>query len=223
MGIDEVRANYNGAGIDIIELMYGADYLSFGGAESTEILANKAGIDERHRVLDIGCGLGGPAFHLAETRGCQVVGVDLVELNIEQASARAGELGLGDLLTFEAADARDLPFGDGSFDVVWGQDAWCHVPDKDRLIGECARLLVPGGTIAFSDWLQTGDMSAAMAAEVFDASAIDQPEDIDGYRALLTDHGFVDVMTEDISAAFLRSYREVMDRLAGLETELSER
>ncbi|MCP5026271.1 MAG: hypothetical protein GY929_08305, partial [Actinomycetia bacterium] len=47
--------------------------------------------------------------------------------------------------------------------------------------------------------------------------------DIDGYRALLTDHGFVDVMTEDISAAFLRSYREVMDRLAGLETELSER
>lgn len=221
MGVDEVRANYNEVGLSVIEQMYGADYLSFGGIEATETLANKAGIDGASRVLDIGCGLGGPAFHLAETRGCHVVGVDLVELNIEQAVARAAERGLSDLLTFEAADAQDLPFADASFDVAWGQDAWCHVPDKDRLIGECARVLEPGGTIAFSDWLQIGAMSGEMADEVLGASATEQVEDIDGYRALLDAHGFVDIVAEDTTDQFVATYRQVMTDLAGLEDQLS--
>ena len=44
---------------------------------------------------------------------------------------------------------------DASFDVVIGQEAWCHVPDKPRLIAECARVVKPGGVIAFTDILRT--------------------------------------------------------------------
>ena len=82
------------------------------------------------KVLDVGCGLGGPAFHLAETRGAIVTGVDLVDLNIESATERASTRGLRDRVQFRVANALDLPFADEAFDVVFGQDAWCHVPDK---------------------------------------------------------------------------------------------
>ncbi|HSF30421.1 MAG TPA: methyltransferase domain-containing protein, partial [Candidatus Tectomicrobia bacterium] len=55
-------------------------------------------------------------------------------------------------------NALALPFADGMFDIVIGQEAWVHVPDKGRLVAECARVLAPGGRIAFTDFLRTRTM-----------------------------------------------------------------
>ena len=122
------------------------------------------------KVLVLGCGPGREAVGLAE-RGCKVTGLDLLELNIEQAESRAHDRGLAALADFQLGDATEMPFPDGSFDVVMGQDAWCHVPDKDELIRECARVLRPGGAIVFSDWLQVGAMEADIEAEMLSATA----------------------------------------------------
>lgn len=147
--------------------MYCDDYLSIGGKESTEILAEKAGITKESRVLDVGSGLGGPAFYLAKTYGCRVIGLDVTESNFREASRRAKARRLDHLVELKLGTALDMPFRTGTFDVVCGQDAWCHMTDKDRLIQECARVLAPGGMIAFTDWLQTGEMDEEYRSRLF--------------------------------------------------------
>ena len=57
-------------------------------------------------------------------------------------------------------DALNLPFEDQTFDIVWGQDAWCHIPDKEHLIRQAPRVRFPGGCVAFTDWVEIGPMSA---------------------------------------------------------------
>ena len=64
-----------------------------------------------------------------------------------------------------------MPFVVDSFSMVWSQDAWCHVPGRDAVIGECARVLEPGGTIAFADWLLTGSEDQAYRRDVLPSLA----------------------------------------------------
>lgn len=222
MSVEDVRKNYSQVGSALIEKLYSDDYLSMGGTQSTDVLADKAGIGADHRVLDIGCGLGGPALHLADSKGCRVTGLDLVETNVEEAQRRASARALDHLVDFRVGDATALPFEDGGFDVIWGQDAWCHVPDKAKLIAECARVLAPNGIIAFTDWLETGEMSDARRAEVHEATASTNMATMARYRDLLETHGFEMVVQEDISDEFIREYRAIIARLESLEAEISE-
>ena len=145
MYVDEILKNYNELGTKIIETIYADGYLSIGGKASTTELAEFASVTSSSRILDIGSGVGGPARHLAATFGCQVTGIDLVEANVEDANQRAKAEGVELLATFMTGDALNLPFEDQTFDIVWGQDAWCHIPDKEQLIRQAHRVLVPGG------------------------------------------------------------------------------
>lgn len=95
------------------------------------------------RVLDLGCAAGAITHHLS-TLGCDATGIDLEPLAIEKAR----ELFPG--LSFEVADATDLPFDDASFDKAVAADFVEHVED-DVFLAMCAelrRVLVPGGTFA---------------------------------------------------------------------------
>ncbi|NKB56527.1 MAG: methyltransferase domain-containing protein [Alphaproteobacteria bacterium] len=222
MSTEAVRKNYSPVGASLIEKLYSDDYLSIGGTQSTDILADQAGITAESRVLDVGSGLGGPALHLAATRGCRITGLDLVETSILEANNRAKARGLEGLATFQAGDATDMPFESGTFDVVWGQDAWCHVPDKPKLIAECARVLAPKGTIVFTDWLQTGEMDEAQREAVHDATASSNMATMECYCELLEKSGFSVLGREDISAAFITQYRTIIARLERLESEISE-
>ena len=62
--------------------------------------------------------------------------------------------GLADRITFTLADVCDTGLPGGQADFVWGEDAWCYVATRRRLIAEAARLVKPGGTIAFTDWVE---------------------------------------------------------------------
>lgn len=222
MTVEDVRRTYNAIGLRIMEAMYSDDYLSIGGSASTDELAAAAGIRADHRVLDVGSGLGGPALRLAETIGCRVQGIDLVDLNVAEAGRRADERGLVDLVDFTEGDASAMPFDDASFDVVWGQDAWCHVIDKVALVAECARVAAPGATIAFTDWLVTGEMGPDERATVLTAAASSEMATAADYRRLLATHGFTDIDETDLSGLFADQYRAIYGRLPELETELAD-
>lgn len=222
-GIDDVRKNYNRVGIEIIEAMYANDYLSIGGVASTEHLAAEAGVDAESRILDVGSGLGGPALHLAQTFGARVTGIDLVDHNVQESTARAKARGLDRLVDFHAGDATRLPFEDACFDIVWGQDAWCHITDKDTLIHQCARVLEPGGIIAFTDWLVAGEMSGAQRLEILAAAASTAMATSREYRRLLTNHGFVHLAETDVTQVFVQQYRDIMAGLGSKQERITRK
>jgi len=108
-------------------------------------------------VLEIGCGSGRYALHVASKVGCRVTGVDLNEPGIARARKLAEAEGLADLVRFENEDAsKELRFADGEFDAIFSNDVLCHIPGRDGLLREMYRVLKSGGRMLFSDALVVG-------------------------------------------------------------------
>lgn len=109
----------------------------------------EVGFPPAARVLDVGCGTGVLTRVLARRPGvAAVVGVDPAPLLLERARALAGD---APNLAFEEADARSLPFGDGSFDVVVFDSTLSHVPGPERALAEAFRVLAPAGWLGVFD------------------------------------------------------------------------
>lgn len=118
-----------------------------GGAAATDQLARRLRLDPEDIVLDVGCGIGGPARQLVETFGCEVVGVDYRHDRVVEAMLRTAALNLGDRVVFQVGEGERLPFKDEEFDAVFSQGTWNHVPDKRSLIREAVRVLKTGGRL----------------------------------------------------------------------------
>jgi SAM-dependent methyltransferase len=104
------------------------------------------------RLLDVGCGSGGPSLRVAGLTGCRVVGVELYGEAVAEGTRLAQEAGVESEASFRQADASErLPFEDGSFDGLLCIDAINHLPDRARVLGDWARLLRPGGRLLFTD------------------------------------------------------------------------
>jgi SAM-dependent methyltransferase len=104
------------------------------------------------RLLDVGCGAGGPALRLAEAIGVSVVGIDILAEGIATATQLAEERGLGERAMFLRVDAGGrLPFEDGSFDAALSVDAMCHLPDRLGILKELHRVTSAGARILFTD------------------------------------------------------------------------
>lgn len=125
------------------------DEFHSGGLASTRELARFAKLRPGLKLLDVGSGIGGPARTLAAEFGCEVIGVDLTEEYCRAAEMLTDKLGLGDKVQFRCANALDMPFADGSFDVVWSQNTLMNIHDKVGLFQQIRRVLRPGGMFAF--------------------------------------------------------------------------
>jgi cyclopropane fatty-acyl-phospholipid synthase-like methyltransferase len=140
---DEVRA-----------LTYGDDVGQSGWvtADELERFAEWLQLGPDSRLLDVGCGSGGPALRLAERTGARVTGIDLVEEGIATASRLAEERGLVDRARFVRADAGGpLPFADETYDAVVSIDVMCHLPDRLEILREWHRVAASGARILFTD------------------------------------------------------------------------
>ena len=222
MLVEAIERNYNKLGIEIIETIYTDDYLSIGGTASTEELAALAGVTQHSRILEIGSGVGGPALHLAATFDCHVVGLDLVKTNVEEANRRAKERKLNHLTSFQQGDALSMTFPSGSFDIVWGQDAWCHIPDKARLIEKIGNVLTSGGLVAFTDWIETGPITGKPREDILAAMAAPDIATLDEYKSYLENNGCKIVHQENVSGVFVDQYKKIMSRLIEMKETLSE-
>jgi sarcosine/dimethylglycine N-methyltransferase len=190
----------------------------FGGLEAVDILAEKAGVGQSSHVLDVCSGMGGPARHLAHGLGCRVTGLDVTESRHVSAIRLTELVGLSHLVDFRLGDALAMPFAPMSFDVVIGQEAWAHVPDKPRLIAECARVVRPGGMIAFTDILRGLKLLPESRARLRRDMAFASFETLDGYARLLADNGCAVVERKDLTALWaeilvqrLALYRSLRD------------
>jgi phosphoethanolamine N-methyltransferase len=163
-------------------------------------------------VLDIGCGLGGAAFLIAQTYGARVHGVDLSENMLRLARERCRAAGLAELVSFEHADIVQYapPI---AFDLAHSRDVFLHIHDKAGLLAAIRRCLRPGGQLLFTDYLcRAGEHSPEFASYIrgrgYDLRTAAE------YRALLEAAGFEVRLAADRTAEFAG----ILEReLAGLE------
>jgi SAM-dependent methyltransferase len=127
------------------------DQFHLRGIPATSELASAAGIEPSTRVLDLGCGIGGPARYLAARFGCRVTGVDLSPDFIEAATYLTARCGLSDRVAFQVGDALHLPLQRAAFDAVFLQHVAMNIEDRGALYAEVRRVLVPGGRLATYD------------------------------------------------------------------------
>ncbi len=206
---------FEGVGGEVRELVLG-EHNHVGGIIETEILTLKAEINENDRVLDIGCGKGGPAIWIAKRYKCKIVGIDLSPVNIQIATAKSVSQDLEKYTVFRVADATNLPFFDNTFDVVIGQDAWCYVLEKEKLIEEAARVLKKGGRIAFTDWIETELINDDERIELNSFMRTPYLETIDGYIKMLKKNNFSIVESENLQnrfISFVKKYDHIINEL----------
>ena len=190
----------HGAGLDIdhldVDELAATDQFHGGGLPMTIRLAERAGLDQpssggsTRRVLDVGGGLGGPARTLAARYGCVVTAIDLTPSYIEVAAELTRRVGLSDRVTHLVGDALELPFDDGSFDIVWTQNSGMNIADKRSLYAGFRRVLRPGGVLCFQEPM-AGKLQPlhfpVMWAEDASMSHLAQPDEV---RDILEALGF---------------------------------
>jgi MPBQ/MSBQ methyltransferase len=126
------------------------------GRAATVDLARLVAIGPGDRVLDLGCGIGGPSRYLAQTFACRVVGLDLTPEFCGVADMLTRCTGLSDRVEFHDGNAVAMPFEDKAFDVVWTQNVVMNIADRDQLYREIHRVLKPGGRFAFAEMVSKG-------------------------------------------------------------------
>lgn len=166
-------------------------------------IADEGGFRAGMKVLDVGCGIGGPALNIAEHSGAHVTGVNIVEHHIEVAKQRAAERGLADKTAFVLMDGMELEFPDNHFDAVYVFEAGCHMPDKPRFYHGCARVLKPGGVFVGMDWLRKDGLSPADEATYIEPIcrhfSVPQLISLNELSQYLTDAGLTVEQVEDVT------------------------
>jgi phosphoethanolamine N-methyltransferase len=213
------NGQYSRTSILRYEKIFGDHYISTGGPETTDNLCKRLGNSLRPgvRVLDVGSGIGGAAFHLAREYGAKVTGIDLAEEMVAIGLERAKELGIGDEVHFILGDVLETPFPD-KFDIVWSRDALMHIPDKPRLFARLYSLLDDGGRIVITDYAR-GRTPGSPAFEDYIAKTGYHVVEPEQYGRLLEGAGFVDVVVEDATATFVDILRRESKRLADHRSE----
>ncbi len=215
VGLNDVTAVYNGAEGNLWELLMGQQ-IHIGGFKSSMDLAERAGIGAGMRGVDLCCCNGAGMRFLVHFRNvATMTGVDATETVVNRGKKRAQEEGIEDRVKFVLGDVTRSGLPAGSADFVWGEDAWCYVTDKPKLIAEAARVVKPGGTIAFTDWVEgpTG-LSGAEAERFMRGMKFANMEDIPGYSKLLQDNGCEVVEASDTGrfAEYIDLYLQMVDK-----------
>jgi phosphoethanolamine N-methyltransferase len=206
---------YSDSLVTMLETIWGKGYMAPGGPGNVAKLLN--GIDTHgKRILDIGCGIGGPAFEMARTHGAEVIGIDLEAPLIERARQAAAELDLADRCTFQTVEAGPLAFPDESFDIVISSGAFTQIADKTGILGESYRVLRPGGYLSCYDWLKPdGDYSDDMHYWFKLEGLTYALDTLESYGRHLVNAGFVDVTTEDASEWYRQEVQREYELMRG--------
>lgn len=168
-------------------------------------------------LLDVGCGRGGPAVHLATQFGFDVTGVDLVPYNVARATANARDQGVD--AQFVVGDATALPFAAESMTACTSIDALVYVPDRVDAVSELAAVLEPGGVVVCSDLVRRSTISERDRETVGAfADAWDMPPlgSVREYRRLFVDAGLKVRTTETITSHSVGRFRKWTTLFLGL-------
>ena len=166
------------------------DEFHIGGRQASEDFLGQLSLSSDHHVIDVGCGLGGPARFAASRFGCQLSGIDLTDEFVEAGRVLSRWVGLDDRIALHQGSALKMPFDDAAFNAGYMLHVGMNIDDKKELFCEVHRVLQPGSMFGVYDVMQTGegDLTFPVPWATTEAtSAVATPEH---YRAHLEAAGF---------------------------------
>lgn len=190
------------------------DHFHARGFPATLDLADRLPVKPEHHILDIGCGLGGPARYFAKRFRCNVSGIDITPAFVEAAKKLTALVGMQDAVTIQQGDGQHLPYPDDVFDGAYTQHVTMNVADRARFFGEAYRVLKPGAFFALTEhglgptgnpyyplpWSMDGRGSYLMSPSQT--------------HLALERAGFENVLIEETGQKYLAAYKRTMELAA---------
>jgi tocopherol O-methyltransferase len=186
-------------------------------------LVRYAGVPAGSAVLDAGCGVGGPAIHLAGSLGCAVDAITLSPKQVVRGGEKAAEAGLTGRIRFAEMDALATGFPDGHFDVVWALESLELMADKEAFFAEAMRVLRPGGRLAMTTWcVRDGELDEAesrLLRQIYQAYELPYILPLPAYEQMCVRLGFTEVGTADWSPFVRQTYDTAVTAVRRLESD----
>ncbi|KAF3787686.1 24-methylenesterol C-methyltransferase 2 [Nymphaea thermarum] len=168
---------------------------------AVDLLAVRAG----DRVLDVGCGVGGPMRAIAAHSGARVVGITINEYQVDRARSHNRKAGLDSQCEVVCGNFLQMPFEDGSFDGAYSIEATCHAPRLEEAYAEVYRVLKPGALYVSYEWVTTPEYRPENPEHVEIIHGIEQGNALPGLRSfadvpeIARQVGFEVVTEEDLA------------------------
>jgi phosphoethanolamine N-methyltransferase len=212
---------YTAASILDYEQVFGKDFVSPGGYDMAVELIGTMQLQENAHVLDIGCGVGGSAFVMAREFGARVDGIDLSQNMLAQATSRLNKNGLAEFVSLELGDCLDIE-RPGIYDAIYSRDVFLHIQDKSRLFSVLFESLRPGGSLLFTDYCCAeqpwqDDFTKYVAHRGYHLRTLAQ------YASLLSDAGFIQVETRDMSDRFVALLQRDLETIQNIDCDEATR
>jgi sarcosine/dimethylglycine N-methyltransferase len=170
-------------------------------------------LNPESRIVDLGAGYGGAARWLAATTGCHVSCVNLSEGQNARNRELTRAAGLEERVDVRDASFDDIPFGSALFDVAWSQDSILHADDRERVLREVDRVLVPNGEFIFTDPMQADACPPGVLAPVLERIHLDSLASVSFYRRVAQELGWQEVAVLDMTGQLIRHYSRVQQEL----------
>jgi ubiquinone/menaquinone biosynthesis C-methylase UbiE len=200
---------YGDTFLRFMDLLDRRDFYGVSGPKTLTSVEDKLGLTEQSHMLDLCCGIGGPARFLASKHGCRVTGVDLSEFNHRIAKERTKAAGLDDRVRFIHGNILEHSFPENSFSHVFGCDAWFYFKDKSHVYSAAHRALTDGGRVCTIEAAHESPRKYNFEKVMGKCHYESMPN----YIALLQANGFTSVTSHDVTQTTLE---DVMDALHGL-------
>jgi SAM-dependent methyltransferase len=195
-----------------IEDLAPVDHFHARGFPATVELADRLPIKANQHIVDIGCGLGGPARYMAKRFRCKVSGVDITQPFVDAANKLTALLRMEDQVTIQHGDGQHLPYGDSLFDGAYTQHVTMNVADRRRFFAEAFRVLKTGTFFALTEHAlgPTGNPHYPLpwSADGSGAYLVTPSET----RATLEEAGFENIVMEDTGDKYAAGYKTVIEK-----------